>query len=184
MSHATVQLSRLSAGGKYRNNAERDFHRHVGRELPCALDPFAVKVDHIGRRDDSFQVDRRDEFIMLPHEVFGMVFDHSFAEFHHMFLGPATSSWRRSLSAYWDSVKSFPWFCSAPFRPAVTALPHRYVPLRLHGDDVAVSKTSSMLVVSLTSLLSSHLPNRDGKILVMSIHLATSHRTPSRTCTL
>ena len=177
MSGATQGLSRLAARGKIQGNAERDFHRHVARELPCALDPFAEPCNHFCKAEisqactEEWKLERRDEFIMLPHEVFSLVHDHGFAEFHHMFLGPTGSSWRRALSAYWDSVATSEWFCASPFRPEVTALPHRYIPLRLHGDDVAVSSNSSMLVVSLTSLLSSHLPNRDAKVLVMSIPL-------------
>ena len=58
----------------------------------CGNPTFAVKCDHIGQR--SNKLEERDEFIMLPHEVFGMVYDHSFDEFHRMFLGP-TRHWRQ-----------------------------------------------------------------------------------------
>ena len=103
--------------------------------------------------------------ILLPHEVLWSFYNMDQEEFGSRVFGSCDldTFWSRSLEA--GLVDGHP--CKA----RVAQDPGSYIPLRLHGDDAPMTKSSGLLVLQITSLLCP-LPSMLSKILVMAIPMA------------
>ena len=93
-------------------------------------------------KPDGPGIEWRDVHIMLPHEIIGSYYNCNYSFFRETFLGQANA---QDLEQYWCRASREPQFKSNSH-----VIPKHAVPLRLHGDDVAVGKHQSMMVLNLS----------------------------------
>lgn len=75
----------------------------------------------------------------------------------------------------------------APSGAAASETPKLHIPIRLHGDDVAVNKTTKVLALTLMSLFAGGAPKGLNNMLLFAVpmnDLQDGHRNAVRCCGL
>ena len=85
------------------------------------------------------------------------------------FLGGDTT--HTNLVRFWANMAKTEWFEATGFKGQILEDPERFIPLRLFGDDVAVTKNISLECVNVASVFSSALPAMLAKIISLTIPL-------------
>lgn len=157
---ATRALGKLGASGKFQGNVERDLHRYCfNNDVSCGITTY--DVDTMVYDADGTEVPGCLP-ILLPHEVLWSFYNMDQEEFKSRVLGSC------DLDTFWSRSLEAGLVDGHPCKTRVAEDPGSYLPLRLHGDDAPMTKSSGLLVMQITSLLC-RLPSMLSKILVLAI---------------
>ena len=160
-------LARLGTYGKHKGNMESELHRYVAKRLPnpgFPLEPYTVKaVPHRCKRRPG--ITGKDVCVMLPHEVVAAY--HSNPDiFKTCLLGDDGE-----LELFWHRMADSEWVEQSTLKGDVQANPRKYIPVRLHGDDVSATKTTCLMCVTIASVFSSKLPADVAKLPIAVVPL-------------
>ena len=109
--------------------------------------------------------------IQLPHETLVCYYEEHKKAFNMCVFGGGSR--KQVLEEFWHKQAATPWFrnLDGDLQQRILADPLLYNPFRVFGDDVAVTKGCSLLVVTVTALLACYLPCALAKILVCTLPL-------------
>ena len=140
-SSAAERIAKFGARAEWPGNISRDLERYVVREglvnLQTYRDPTVVKDRKSGSSDTI------DWPVLFAHEVVYELLEEDESAFYERFACDASS-----LATYWHSCRGHEWFQEHPCRDDILREPSRWAPLRVHGDDAPMSKTSSIAVLN------------------------------------
>ena len=167
--HATYKIAQLGSQGRWEGNIERDFHTHINRSFRMNLDPIGVEVAHKNRNNTGISFEK--VHIQLPHEVFAVQYQENQATFLESIGGG--ESGRQHVLEYWDRQKNTEWFRNfdLDLQREILTDPGKFYPMRMHGDDLPVTKHIQMLVLNLVSIVAAHSSTALVKILMAGISL-------------
>ena len=168
--HAAIKrVARLGARGKCPQNLERDFLRMNKRDLKMMrYEPYTARAPFERSRETG--VEFHDVTIFPPHEAFALLYECDREAFHDVFGSP------EERKRYWNEMSSSaPWFASHPGSSTMRDEPSMSVPIRTHGDDVAINRGTynhkSAMVFSIGSPLSFYRSSRSSVLLTFALVL-------------
>ena len=151
-------LAGLGAGGRYGANIHRDLVRKLGIEkLPIAA-PLEVELPLWNAKLTPARKVEWPYPLLLPHELFGLMYENNIGEFNQFVLGPG------SLSAFWDNIADGDQrLVGHPVGRLSREARSCVIPLRLHGGGVPIGKTKhrSLDIISISSLTGGRGPTWD-----------------------
>ena len=141
-------------------NASRGFHRFLQREgLFGDLKPYLITV--IAKEKHVVE----EQFpIILPHEAIFELHTKAPQLFRDRFIGPEGLN---GLDEYWGRSLPQDWMRQHPGRESAETAPLSCIPLRLHGDDAAITKSVSALFINFGSVMVRDLPSTQSRLLVL-----------------
>ena len=158
------ELGNIGASGRHKNNARRDFQRHIKRH--CKIDVEPSDVDVPVRVANNNTVEMEPVPVLLPHEVFYWLAQYS-DEFDARVLGGGP----QETAAFWQSQRQQPWFAGHVAREAIDA-GKCVAPLRIYGDDAEVRKGKSCLIVTWSGSACRHISTRMSRFLIAALPVA------------
>lgn len=149
-----------------RNHLERDLHRWVRRQAWSSLVPKTYTFRLLVNGEDDTPQEAMHS-ALLPHEVFGAVWQAAPELFEQLFTGTAEQlrKWWAEAAAAGDS-----WHADHPVVLAVPE-PCMRVPIGLHGDDAGMHGQQPVLVLTWGSV-AVQLPTLDSRIVFSCIRLS------------
>ena len=94
------------------------------------------------RYSSSGSAERFDHGMICPHELFAAFNDHSEETFREAFIG------NEDLTSVWDALSKEEWFAKHEYHAALTEMPEKCIPIRMHGDGA-----SNLLITFMLELL-------------------------------
>jgi hypothetical protein len=154
-------------GGKYEQNQERALHRLVNHKPWRRLLPRIYEFDnYIARGQEGVGCRRCKSSVLLPHEVFGTIWDAAPDLFDYLFKGTD-----ENIRTFWTETqqRSTAWHDS---HPAVIRQPDasKRIPIGTHGDDTGYHQHDKVLIISWNSV-AVNLDTINNKILFAAIQL-------------
>ena len=145
----TIDLASLGTCGKWKQNIERDLHRHCRRNnLTGSLEPYYVSTTI---KDGNGQHQPAEIPILLPHEVVDAIYNTSKLDFQTRFFGAGGGD--ANAQAFWANSHGQEWFHRHMARQDILRDPSNAVPLRVFGDEAPTFKASGIFILQFTSAL-------------------------------
>ena len=174
VSHACVQdgmenraATSMAKSSSSVQNASRGFHRFLEREgLFGDLKPYFITV--IAKENIDCGVAEEQIPIILPHEAIFELHTKAPHLFRDRFIGPEGLN---GLDEFWGRSLPQDWMQQHPGREFVETAPLSCIPLRLHGDDAAITKDTSALFINFGSVMVRDLPSTQSRILILASRL-------------
>ena len=142
MTSGSLMLASLGAFGAHPQNCERDYHRMQRQMMHNANINLTVKYCPINMKDMiANEVQKQEIGFLMPHEVFAFLYDHPLA-WQHAVLGGGPET---QIMDFWDfyAKSNAQWYVRHPVATLTPADRAKTIPIGLHGDDVALYKTSA-----------------------------------------
>lgn len=125
-------LAGLGTSGAYPNNVNQELQRKVNEsKVDRALFEFNVKHKVRGFALRTIDVDHA---VILPHELFAIIFQ----EYHHVFVNQMLGGNDTNTAKFWDLMADHPSMVNHPVKMKKDFAKYA-VPISVHGDGVAVS---------------------------------------------
>jgi hypothetical protein len=148
---ALDRLASLGGKGRHKNNLERDLTRLLSKGIPgvpqLCLEPFYVETPL--EKEDDVGNSVVNHPLFLPHEILHCLGAHDVIPL--TMFGPDGPGGVRD---YWNQVRGHEWAQQHPCMEYGDEELDHFIPVGLHGDDVATTKLGKVLVLSVNSLLS------------------------------
>ncbi len=135
----------LSCGSdlKHEQNLERDIYTQCVNRL--GLPDIICVVDTIIRKTNGAGVVEVKRPVLLPHEVFGLLYEKNRAQFHSVL------NTSQNVSYWTESFKNEPpWLRLHPMREHILGHMNEVTPLRVFGDETGISKNCERPVACLS----------------------------------
>ena len=136
-------MATIGTGGEHPQNTSRDLDRQLQRRGVFGdVELYDVTLLAKTLAGDLTEVTAH---MILPHEICWLLFQRSQ-------LGRLTGD-SHSLTTYWDQVKDQAWLKAHPYCEAIMQDTSHSIPLRLWGDEAAVTKAKKLYCIEFSSVV-------------------------------
>ena len=161
-SAATGRMAAIGGHGRNRNS-NRDLRRHLQETMASSeLEPYEVVLL---RRSSSGELTEHSVPIILIHEVCWYLHQNN----QMACLAPSCEA----LQEYWSNVSSTCWFQEHPHKQCAIDNPGLCWPLRLWGDDAAISKRKQLYCLTWSSAVCLKLASMISRFLFLAVPIHT-----------